>query len=145
MPTGSRKSMLFILPVFIATRGCIIIVVPLLQQLMQWLDQIVVDKCHVILNQQPAFQPAIAWLGYLVEARMQLVFQPVIMYTNTKSQAQVLSQELGCKAYYNRTMDYSRVLQQFMDRVTWVIVATSALGMGLDIPNIQCIMHMGQP
>ncbi|KAL4777907.1 hypothetical protein BJX76DRAFT_367216 [Aspergillus varians] len=69
----------------------------------------------------------------------------VIIYTNTKSQAQALSQELGCEAYHSRTMDHGGVLQQFMDRVIQVIVATSALGMGLDIPDIQYVMHMGRP
>ncbi|KAL4777905.1 P-loop containing nucleoside triphosphate hydrolase protein [Aspergillus varians] len=171
MPTGSGKSMLFMLPAFIATRGYTIIVVPLLalrsdlqqqcQQLgiqcMSWESRmlpdkaaiIVVDECHVILNQQQAFRPAMARLGHLVEARMQLVFLTAILPPSQEGlffhQAQALSQELGCEAYHSGTMDCGGVLQQFMNRVTWVIIATSTLGIGLDIPDIWCIMHMGRP
>lgn len=124
MPTGGGKSMLFMLPVFVAPGGCTIVVVPLItlqvdlmqrcrqlgircvlwesrrppngaaivlvtpesskdpdfhiflnrQQWMRWLDQIVVDECHIILNSQKDFRPAIARLGHLVSARTQMVF-----------------------------------------------------------------------
>ena len=124
MPTGSGKSMLFMLPVYAAPGGCIIMVVPLLslradlmthcqalgilcmswescrppdeaaimlvtpestenpdfhtflnrQRQMRRLDHIVIDECHVILNNQKDFRPAMARLGRLVSAQMQLVF-----------------------------------------------------------------------
>jgi superfamily II DNA helicase RecQ len=44
------------------------------QRLLQQLDRIVVNECHVILNQQKDFRPAMARLGRLVHAQMQIVF-----------------------------------------------------------------------
>jgi superfamily II DNA helicase RecQ len=36
-------------------------------------------------------------------------------------------------------------MQQFQSGQTCVIAATSALGMGIDIPDIWCVIHVGQP
>ncbi|KAL4934738.1 hypothetical protein BDV06DRAFT_229585 [Aspergillus oleicola] len=44
------------------------------QRFLRRLDRIVIDECHVILNQQKDFRPAMARLGRLVSAQTQLVF-----------------------------------------------------------------------
>jgi superfamily II DNA helicase RecQ len=36
-------------------------------------------------------------------------------------------------------------MQQFQSGQTCVIAATSALGMGIDIPDIWCVIHLGRP
>ena len=270
MPTGGGKSMLFMLPAFVAPGGCTIVVVPLIslradlmqrcqqlgipcvswesrrppdeaaivlvtpessedpdfhtflnrQRWMRRLDRIVVDECHIILNQQKDFRPAMARLGRLVSARTQMVFltatlppsmestffqriqhpahavsiyrartsrgnvayrvwRPilprqtprelhqwlatpevlgymqqriqqarggrVIVYGQTKSQVQAISRELGCEAYHSEVVDRAGVMQRFQDGLHRVIAATSALGMGIDIPDIRCVIHVGRP
>jgi hypothetical protein len=44
------------------------------QQQLRRLDQIVINECHVILNEQKDFWPAMARLGRLVSAQTQMVF-----------------------------------------------------------------------
>ncbi|KAG2000710.1 hypothetical protein GB937_010914, partial [Aspergillus fischeri] len=51
---------------------------------------------------------------------------------------------LGCEAYYSEQLDKARVLARFMG-ASPVIAATSALGMGVDIPNICSIIHIRTP
>lgn len=270
MPTGGGKSMLFMLPAFVAPGGCTIVVVPLIslradlmqrcqqlgiqcvswesrrppdeaaivlvtpessedpdfhtflnrQRWMRRLDRIVVDECHIILNSQKDFRPAMARLGRLVSARTQMVFltatlppsmediffqriqhpasavsmyrartsrgnvayrvwrpilprqtprEPhqwlvtpavlqyiqgriqqarggrVIVYGQTKSQVQAISRELGCEPYHSEVVDRAGVMQRFQAGQTRVIAATSALGMGIDIPDIRCVVHVGRP
>ena len=270
MPTGGGKSMLFMLPAFVAPGGCTIVVVPLIslradlmqrcqqlgircvswesrrppdeaaivlvtpessedpdfhtflnrQRWMRRLDRIVVDECHIILNSQKDFRPAMARLGRLVSARTQMVFltatlppimediflqrikQPasavgmyrartsrgnvayrvwrpilprqtprephqwlvmpavlqyiqgriqqarggrVIVYGQTKGQVQAISRELGCEPYHSEVVDRARVMQRFQAGQTRVIAATSVLGMGIDIPDIRCVVYVGRP
>ncbi|MCN0155273.1 RecQ family DEAD/DEAH box helicase [Salinispora arenicola] len=270
MPTGGGKSVLFMLPAFVAPGGCTIVVVPLIslradlmqrcqqlgircvswesrrppdeaaivlvtpessedpdfhtflnrQRWMRRLDRIVVDECHIILNSQKDFRPAMARLGRLVSARTQMVFltatlppsmerifvqriqhpasavgmyrartsrgnvayrvwrpilprqtprEPhqwlvtpgvvqyiqgriqqarggrVIVYGQTKSQVQAISREFGCEAYHSEAVDRAGVMQRFQDGLHRVIAATSALGMGIDIPDIRCVIHVGRP
>ncbi|KAH1416812.1 hypothetical protein KXX32_009757 [Aspergillus fumigatus] len=238
MPTGGGKSMLFMVPAFTAPGGTTIIVVPLVtlradmmrqcQELSisltpesAWtrrLDQIVIDKCHVMLNSQRDFRPQMAQLGQLVQARTQMVWltatlppsiedelcqqmkhdraavtiyraqtsrpnmayqvwRPpipgvgrgpyqwieseavvafirdriqqaaggkVIIYANIIGQVTAMARVLGCEAYYSEQLDKAGVLVRFMG-ASPVIAATSALGMGVDIPNIRSIIHIGTP
>ncbi|KAL4971177.1 P-loop containing nucleoside triphosphate hydrolase protein [Aspergillus desertorum] len=190
------------------------------QRWMRRLDRIVVDECHVILNQQKDFRPAMARLGRLVSAQTQMVFltatlppteeatflhrikhranevsiyrartsrrnvayrvfrpvlprgvprEPhqwlttdavldfirerirqaragrVIVYANIKSQVEALSRELGCEPYHSEVLDRTGVMQWFQAGQTRVIAATSALGMGIDISDIRCVIHIGRP
>ena len=190
------------------------------QRVLRRLDRIVVDECHVMLNPQKDFRPAMARLGHLVGARTQLVYltatlppaleatfvqriqhpasaigwyrartsrrnvayrvwrplldrvvprEPhqwlvtdavvaflqarirqarggrVIVYANLKSQAQAIGRALGCEAYHSMVVDRDGVLQRFQEGQTRVIAATSALGMGIDIPDIRSVIHVGRP
>ncbi|KAL2807692.1 hypothetical protein BJX63DRAFT_436795 [Aspergillus granulosus] len=62
-----------------------------------------------------------------------------------QSQVEAISQELECKAYHSKVLDCTGIIQQFQKGQTRVIAATSALGMGINIPNIQCVIHIGRP
>ena len=42
-------------------------------------------------------------------------------------------------------MDKDAILDRFRQGEQQVIVATSALGMGIDIPDIRGIIHLGRP
>jgi len=69
----------------------------------------------------------------------------VIVYGQTKSQVQASSREFGCEAYHSEAVDRAGVMQRFQDGLHRVIAATSALGMGIDIPDIRCVIHIGRP
>ncbi|KAL3415579.1 putative DEAD/DEAH box helicase [Aspergillus fumigatus] len=138
--------MLFIVPTFTTPGGTTIIMVPLVSWqppntasiiLVTPESAIIINKCH---------------LGWLVQARTQImkynwaamtIYQAQTSYLNMaywgpyqwiKSKAVVtaMAQVLGCKAYYSEQLDKARVL---------VIATTSALGMGVDIPNIHRVVE----
>ena len=69
----------------------------------------------------------------------------VVIYAPIVSQVTAMARLLGCPAYYSGQPDRVGVLQRFVDGTTPVLVATSALGMGVDIPDIRCIIHLGPP
>ncbi|KAF7184882.1 hypothetical protein CNMCM7691_007844 [Aspergillus felis] len=68
----------------------------------------------------------------------------VIIYANIIRQVTAMARLLGCEAYYSKQLDKAGVLARFMG-ASPVIAATSALGMGVDIPNIHSIIHIGTP
>ncbi|PKX88249.1 uncharacterized protein P174DRAFT_455644 [Aspergillus novofumigatus IBT 16806] len=143
----------------------------------RWLDWIMIDECHVVLNSQHDFRPQMAQLGWLVQARTQMVWWPdmtgvgrgpyqwikseavvafiqdcirraaggkVIIYANIIGQVTAMAWVLGCEAYYSEQLDKAGVLVWFMG-ASPVITTTSALGMGVDIPNICSIIHIRTP
>jgi superfamily II DNA or RNA helicase len=268
MPTGGGKSILFMLPAWVAG-GLTVVVVPLItlradlqdrcttlgipcvawesrrppdeasivlvtpesvlstefttflnrQRMMQRLDRIVIDECHVLLHQDTTFRPMMQQLGRLVAAQTQLVlltatlppsaegrlwqqircersqvelyrgrtsrtniayrvWRPVlergmegpnqwiqmpqvmafvrqriqrvpagrvIVYGSTTTHVGIIAGALGCDAFYSGQDDKSGIIERFRQGHTGVIVATSALGMGIDIPDIRCVIHIGWP
>ncbi|KAN0072377.1 RecQ superfamily II DNA helicase [Elaphomyces granulatus] len=180
------------------------------KRILRQLDSIIIDECHIVLNDQTDFRPQMQQLGKLVAAKTQMVlltatlppceegrlfermhFQPssvsmfrtrtsrpniaygvwhptmenqrpgrnqwiriasvvrwvkdriqrhspgkVIVYASTVSQAKQMAEELACEA---------GILERFQSGQQGVIVATSASGMGLDISDIYCIIHLGRP
>jgi superfamily II DNA or RNA helicase len=270
MPTGGGKSMLFMLPAWVAGRGGLTVVVVPLTSLRQdlrercqafgiscveWeshrhpdhaqvvlvtpesaftdgfqtflnrqrefirLDRIVVDECHIMLNESPTFRPTFQQLGRLHQCGTQMVFltatlpprdearlfqrmyvardevsfhrgrtsrhnvayrvhrpsiaaafrsqtqwveqpsvqrfmrervrraQPgrAIVYGSTKRIVTRVAEMFGCAAYYSDQDRKTGILEQFRRGDQGVIAATSALGMGVDIPDIRCIIHVGFP
>jgi superfamily II DNA helicase RecQ len=69
----------------------------------------------------------------------------VVMYANAVRQVQAMAAIFGCEAYHSRQVDRAGVLEQFIQGTTDVITATNALGMGVDIPDIRVIIHIGMP
>lgn len=69
----------------------------------------------------------------------------VVIYGNSVRKVQALAQRLGCHAYYHDAVGKASMLEDFMSGRGRVIVATSALGMGVDIPDIRCIVHIDWP
>ena len=69
----------------------------------------------------------------------------IIVYGNAVAKVQELAERLGCEAYYHKAVGKATMLADFMAGKQRVIVATSALGMGVDIPDIRCIVHMDWP
>ncbi|KAL4744203.1 P-loop containing nucleoside triphosphate hydrolase protein, partial [Aspergillus terricola var. indicus] len=84
-------------------------------------------------------------LGFIRQRIRQARDGRVIVYANIKSQVDAISRELGCEAYHSAVLDRTGVMQRFQSGQTRVIAATSALGMGIDIPDIRCVIHLGRP
>lgn len=68
----------------------------------------------------------------------------MIIYGQTKSQIQVISQELGYKPYHSKIKDQAGVIQQFQKRQSQVMAATSALGIGINISDIRYVIYIKQ-
>ncbi|KAL4732842.1 P-loop containing nucleoside triphosphate hydrolase protein, partial [Aspergillus similis] len=84
-------------------------------------------------------------LGFIRQRIRQARDGRVIVYANIKSQVDAISRELGCEPYHSAVLDRTGVMQRFQSGQTRVIAATSALGMGIDIPDIRCVIHLGRP
>ena len=69
----------------------------------------------------------------------------IIIYTNTIRQIIELAQKLQCEMYYSQQINKLLILQRFTQGQTQIITATSALGMGIDIPDIRYIIYIGMP
>lgn len=80
----------------------------------------------------------------------------VIVYCQTKKATQAMAEALGCEAYYSDVGtedDKARRLRDWMHGIYRedvyqngrVIVATNALGLGIDIPDIRLIVHLEMP
>ncbi|RHZ43027.1 uncharacterized protein CDV56_100003, partial [Aspergillus thermomutatus] len=142
---------------------------------MRRLDRIVINECHVVLNSQRDFQPQMAymedelcrWMKHdrtamtIYQAwtsRLNMayrVWRPVLTgvgwgpYQWIESEAVVaFIQDRIQRAAGGKVIIYVNIIGQVtaMTRVLGpVIAAMSALGMGVDIPNIRSIIHIGTP
>ncbi|KAL2007613.1 hypothetical protein VTN00DRAFT_9051 [Thermoascus crustaceus] len=66
----------------------------------------------------------------------------VIVYANIIGQVMAMAQVLGCEVYHSKQINKAGVLDRFIWGECPMIVATSTLGMGVDIPDIHSIIHM---
>jgi superfamily II DNA helicase RecQ len=183
-------------------------------QAMRQLDQIVIDKCHVVLNWQYTFCKQMQQLGKLVAAETQMVLLTatlppseekelfrrmhfdleqvkmfrmltartniayyvvtvkkerkrqeveaivlkavqqklrkykqgkVVVYSNLVPKVKALAEKLYCQAYHYNAVGKASMLEAFIEGRQHVIVATSALGMGVDVLNIWCIIYIDWP
>ena len=69
----------------------------------------------------------------------------VVVYSNSVPRVKALAEQLGCNAYHSKSVGRASMLEEFAAGKKRIITATSALGMGVDIPDIRCIIHVGQP
>ena len=71
----------------------------------------------------------------------------VLVYVRTRTQADVIAQELRCPKYYSDSgteEDKAAVLRQWMDGKPNVLVTTSALA-GVDYSHVRIVFHIGEP
>jgi superfamily II DNA helicase RecQ len=66
----------------------------------------------------------------------------IIIYSNLVAKVKTLAEKFSCDAYYYNAVDKASMLANFIAGKQRVIVATSALGIEVDIPDIQCIIHV---
>ena len=78
--------------------------------------------------------------------RWQLRLGPAkgIVYCSSRQSCQDLATAIACPAYHAQTDQREAVLQDW-GRSGGLIVATSALGTGVDIPNVLAIIHIDLP
>ncbi|RYO48247.1 hypothetical protein AA0116_g12773 [Alternaria tenuissima] len=69
----------------------------------------------------------------------------VVVYSNSVPKVKELAKKLDCHAYHHKAVGKASMLEEFAAGKKRVIVATSALGMGVDIPDIRCIIHIDWP
>jgi RecQ family ATP-dependent DNA helicase len=69
----------------------------------------------------------------------------MVIYGNSVPKVKKLAEQLACKAYFHDAVGKASILADFMAGKERVMVATSALGMGVDIPDIRCIIHIDWP
>ncbi len=179
----------------------------------QVLNRIVIDECHVMLNEQHNFRRQMQQLGDLVNVEAQMIlltatlplskekelwrrmnfketkvtlfrartvrknvkYQVVkvkgdgreeeegfvvqmiqrvmrgyaegktVVYCNSVRKVKELAEALNCEVYYHDAEQKDEKLKEFRDDGERVIVATSALGLGIDIPDIRAIIHADEP
>jgi superfamily II DNA helicase RecQ len=179
----------------------------------QQLDRIVIDECHIVLNEQWNFRKQMQQLGRLVRAESPMVLLTatlppsgekelwvrmgfvreevklfravttrknvryvvkrrqyrslaeeedfivqcvqrklrqyptgkIVVYCNSVAKVKALAEELGCEGYHHHAEEKARKLDEFQQGRKRVITATSALGLGIDIPDIRVIMHVDEP
>jgi superfamily II DNA helicase RecQ len=181
---------------------------------MRQLDRIVIDECHIMLNQQYTFRKQMQQLGRLVAAETQMVMLTatlppseeyelfrrmhfnieqvkmfraptartnvayrvvkvgqeakkqeveaavlaivqqklrkykagkLVIYGNSVAKVKALAEKLGYQAYHHAAVGKASILEAFIAGQQRIIVATSALGMGVDVPDIRCIIHIDWP
>jgi superfamily II DNA helicase RecQ len=69
----------------------------------------------------------------------------VVVYSNSVPKVKALADKLHCQAYYHNATGKASMLESFMAGRQRIIVSTSALGMGVDVPDIRCIIHIDWP
>ena len=86
-------------------------------------------------------------LSKIHEKSIQYQDDRLIVYTRTRLIAENLKKRLNWPIYYSNSIRKERVLREFLDsnRKNSRIIATSSLGLGLDISNARAIFHIGRP
>jgi superfamily II DNA helicase RecQ len=60
----------------------------------------------------------------------------IIIYSNSVAKVKTLAEQLGCDAYFHDAIGKASMLANFTASKQRVIIATSALEIGVDIPDI---------
>jgi superfamily II DNA helicase RecQ len=69
----------------------------------------------------------------------------MIVYYNSTTDVSKYVDMLGVDAYYSDADLKAEKFEDFCSRRTQLIVATSALGLGIDIPDIRAVVHVDWP
>ena len=76
--------------------------------------------------------------------RKHLGLRKGVVYSRSRSQCESLAKELDCAYYHAGAVDNEERLQTWLER-GGLIVATSALGTGVDFPGVVFILHVDLP
>jgi superfamily II DNA helicase RecQ len=98
-----------------------------------------VSWCEREKLQDTALTVCRRWAGKLRRSR-----QKGVVYCKSKSQCEQIAEELGCTHYHADVVDRAERLQEWIEG-GGLIVATSALGTGVDFAGIVYILHIAMP
>lgn len=92
------------------------------------------------VEEEAAATMAQAWIEENNEGR-------VIIYGGTIPRTKSLAEELGVDAYYNKAGDREEKRRRMQGWMTTkrLIVATNALGLGINVPDVRLVIHVGLP
>ena len=69
----------------------------------------------------------------------------MIVYCRQKQTVAGLAARLGCPCYFSSYEDKKASMERFVAAREGVIVATNALGLGIDVPNVRVVIHYDCP
>lgn len=69
----------------------------------------------------------------------------MVVYSSRVQDCQTLAEILECKAYFHDATDKAGIFQRFAGEGYNTIVATSAFGIGIDVPHIRTVIHVSEP
>ncbi|KAH6645235.1 P-loop containing nucleoside triphosphate hydrolase protein [Truncatella angustata] len=169
--TGAGKSLCFMLLAAVCSGGVtqpyaaaeIVFVTPesAITKESRRLDRIVVDECYTILEGKKDFRPKLRvyvkplYTPELVKQQVRNLPAKVIIYYTKVEATKLLSATLRCNAYYRELgtkEDKSHLLKAWMSGEPRlgrygdgrVIVATNAMGLGIDVPDVRLVVHSGR-
>jgi superfamily II DNA helicase RecQ len=76
------------------------------------------------------------------QKRQKYRTEKIIIYSSSVARVKELAQKIGYQAYYHNAVGKAGVLEAFTGGTQQVIIATSALGIEINISDIQCIIHI---
>lgn len=68
-----------------------------------------------------------------------------VIYTTTTDDVEALASHLRCEAFHSKSYDKDGILERFQAGQGKVLVATGSFGVGIDISDIRCVLHLGWP
>lgn len=81
-----------------------------------------------------------------VRQRIQLASPGrTVIYTTTRGHVETLASYLKCEAFHSQSYDKDGIIERFQTGDSKVLVATGSFGLGIDISDIRCVLHLGWP
>ncbi len=68
-----------------------------------------------------------------------------LIYCHSIDEGSSIAEALRCEFYHAQADGKDLILRRYRERVSRVLVTTNALGMGIDIPDIRLVVHVGNP
>ncbi|KAH0544389.1 hypothetical protein GP486_008517, partial [Trichoglossum hirsutum] len=65
----------------------------------------------------------------------------IIVYGGRVENCKELAVKLNCRAYFAESKDKATALQEWINGKENIIVATNALGLGIDVPDVRLVLH----
>lgn len=86
----------------------------------------------------------------LVQAQLEQMSRSgqIILYCKSVKQCQHIGQLLGCPTFFREVGSFDEkhaILTKLIKQQVRVIAATNALGLGIDVPSIRTVIHLGIP
>lgn len=85
-------------------------------------------------------------LEHIVENEFDETFGKCIIYVRNIALGEEVSQKMNIDFFHSRAVGKAQMYRKWLESdKREVIVATNALGCGVDVSNIRCVIHLGSP